>query len=280
MAFYKQIHADTVRTGFSGWLGNKGAVCTTFQLGSATISCVCAHLCSVEGHVQRRNEEIWEIFRAYPWLSQSSYSFLYGDLNYRLDVIPFSEALSLMDSKETNKMLQCDQLRRQIRTEQIPRFREAEITFPPSYKLVPHSINNYANAKLRTPAWCDRILFKTCDRPNPSYPTGPPVPARLETVSYGTLDLPNCSDHKMVYGYFDLYSDWLEYSPPLEFVLPDVSWPIGCDLTVRLLLLHNMHERIPTLSKPPFFSSWDWIGIHRYCPPPPSPLPLPCSNVT
>ena len=263
MAFYKQIHADTVRTGFSGFLGNKGAVCSTFQLGSVTISCVCAHLCSVEANVQRRNEEIREISLAYPWLSHSSYSFLYGDLNYRLDVIPFSEALQLMARKETHKMLQCDQLQRQIRTEQIPRFREAEITFPPSYKLVPHSIDNYANAKLRVPAWCDRILYRTSDRPHPAYPTGPTVPARLDPVAYGTLDLPNCSDHKMVYGYFDLYSDWLEFIPPLEFILPDVSWPSSRDLSVRLLLVRSMHEGLPTLSKLPLFSSWDWIGLHR-----------------
>ena len=87
VSFYRELCSDTVRTGFSGWVGNKGAVCTTFQLGSVTVSCVCVHLCSVESNVKRRNEEILEIMTSYPWFSSSNYSFLYGDLNYRLDVV-------------------------------------------------------------------------------------------------------------------------------------------------------------------------------------------------
>ena len=262
--FYRELCIHTVRTGFSGWVGNKGAVCTTFQLGSVTISCVCAHLCSVESNVKRRNEEILEIMTAYPWLQSSNYSFLYGDLNYRLDVVTFQEAIELMASRETGKLLQCDQLQRQILTKQIPRFNEAEIFFPPSYKLVPNSTDNYANSKMRTPAWCDRILFLTSDKPNPSYPRGPQTPVRLDPIHYNCLDLPDCSDHKVVYGYFDLYSDWLEYSPPLEFLLPDVSWPVTSDMTVKIVLLPNMYDRTSTLAKPPLFSSWDWIGLHRY----------------
>ncbi|KAI6658623.1 synaptojanin-1 isoform X3 [Oopsacas minuta] len=262
--FYKEMGSDTIRTGYSGWVGNKGAVCTTFQLGSVTVSCVCAHLCSVESNIKRRNEEIFEILTSYPWFNLSNYSILYGDLNYRLEIITFQEAIELMANKETKKLLQCDQLRMQILTDQIPRFNEAEILFPPSYKLVPYSTNNYNNSKQRTPAWCDRILFMTSDRPTPSYPNGPKIPVRVDPVEYSCLDLPDCSDHKVVYAYFDIYSDWLEYSPPLEFVLPDVSWPVTSDLPVKIELLHNMHERIPTIAKPPLFSSWDWIGLHRF----------------
>ena len=263
MPFFKELTSETVRTGFAGWMGNKGAVCTTFQLGSVTISCVCCHLCSVETNVQRRNEEIAEIMQSCPWVARSNYAFLYGDLNYRLDIITFQEALKLLGESDLKPLLQCDQLQRQILTDRVPRFDEADISFPPSYKLVPRSSDNYNNSKLRTPAWCDRIIYKTTDTPTPSFPHGPRIPARLEPVEYNRLELPDSSDHKMVYGYFDLYSDWLEYSPPLEFMLPDVSCPVTSDLTVRILILGNLSQRVPTVAKPPLFSSWDWIGMHR-----------------
>lgn len=100
-----------------------------------------------------------------------------GDLNYRLDdiavsynplVTPTSKRCArpavdhrireAMSSRDFQSLIDdCDQLRRVIRRRNaFEDFDEAEITFPPTYKI-DHS-GDYV--KKRRPAYCDRVLWK------------------------------------------------------------------------------------------------------------------------
>mmetsp|Transcript_35831 Transcript_35831/g.57563 ORF Transcript_35831/g.57563 Transcript_35831/m.57563 type:complete len:157 (-) Transcript_35831:210-680(-) len=112
---------------------------------------------------------------------------LAGDLNYRLDFDNTERVCNLIRNCEYKILLSADQLAKQMAaakaksngddddddddddtddgariTKCMRMLREPQITFPPTYKLVPmtneYSVNE-KNGKVRMPAWCDRILY-------------------------------------------------------------------------------------------------------------------------
>ena len=63
-------------------------------------------------------------------------------------------------------------------------WKEAEITFKPTYKYIKGSLA-HDTKEGRLPAWCDRILFREeC--------------AKMEVIKYGSISLP-VSDHMPVF---------------------------------------------------------------------------------
>lgn len=66
---------------------------------------------------------------------------------------------------------------------------ENNISFPPTYKYFIDS-DNYDISK-KQPSWCDRILYKNSKN--------------IKQLRYDRINV-NCSDHKPVYGYFEINS--------------------------------------------------------------------------
>uniref|UniRef100_A0ACD5TYJ9 Uncharacterized protein n=1 Tax=Avena sativa TaxID=4498 RepID=A0ACD5TYJ9_AVESA len=167
----------------------------TASSASTSLCFVCTHLASGEkdGDELRRNSDVSEILKrtrfprthrfSGPVPSPSPETILehdkviwLGDLNYRLTSSSTGgggETRGLLERNEWRALLERDQLRAEQRAGRVfggGGWEEGEIRFPPTYKYLSES-DTYAMAapsssgkpsrdKKRTPAWCDRILWR------------------------------------------------------------------------------------------------------------------------
>jgi phosphatidylinositol-bisphosphatase len=175
-------------------MGNKGAVSIRFNYHDTSFCFVAAHLSSGKGEVEARNRDYFEIIRKTtfrpaaahaatadgthtiekPWrrvgitaaidmyINDHAVVVWMGDLNYRLDG-ERDDIIELTMKDELETLGAKDQLNmeRAKRPDLFQNFCEAEITFPPTYKYEPGTTqyDSREGKKLRSPAWCDRILF-------------------------------------------------------------------------------------------------------------------------
>lgn len=200
--------------GLMGLVGNKGAVGIRFRLHSDYICFISSHLAAHIPAVQRRNQDVAEIVkrslfncippstshlktiqrmmvdhRAKPGpanLNDSSLVVWAGDLNYR---VPMESVVfrKILDMNGTSDLLARDQLnieRTQGRV-LLKDYHEAPINFQPTFKYDPGSNHYDTSEKNRTPAWCDRILFKSSDN-------------SAASLSYDSVQSILVSDHKPV----------------------------------------------------------------------------------
>jgi len=119
-------------------------------------------------------------------------SILNGDLNYRIDAIPRDTVVKIIQRNELDKLLERDQMvvsRRRHEGFRLGSFAEAPITFPPTYKYDVNSDTYDSSEKKRSPAWCDRLLFRG--------------QGRIKQIEYRRHEVRN-SDHRPVSGVFKI----------------------------------------------------------------------------
>ncbi|XP_044470654.1 type I inositol polyphosphate 5-phosphatase 5 [Mangifera indica] len=172
----------TVGRGIMGCLGNKGCISISMTVHNTSFCFVCSHLASgeKEGDELKRNADVAEILKSTQFhkICKRTYNtrapekivdhdrvIWLGDLNYRVS-LSYEEAILLLEVNDWDALLQKDQLnteREAGRT--FSGFNEGRIFFAPTYKYS-HNSDNYAGEtvkskkKRRTPAWCDRILWR------------------------------------------------------------------------------------------------------------------------
>lgn len=115
---------------------------------------------------------------------------LNGDLNYRIDSIPRHIIISAIQQNNLAKLLDRDQLlasRRKNPGFRLRSFIEAPITFAPTYKYDVGTDEYDSSEKKRSPAWCDRILYRGA--------------GRVKQLSYRRLEV-RASDHRPVTATF------------------------------------------------------------------------------
>ncbi|MED6123837.1 hypothetical protein PIB30_053209 [Stylosanthes scabra] len=99
-----------------------------------------------------------------PELSEADMIVFLGDFNYRLDGISYDEARDFVSQRCFDWLRERDQLRAEMEAGNVFQgMREAEITFPPTYKFERHQagLAGYdSGEKKRIPAWCDRVLYR------------------------------------------------------------------------------------------------------------------------
>lgn len=89
----------------------------------------------------------------------------FGDLNYRI-ALSHTDTLKLLKKKDWDSLLNKDQLKIEREAGRVFKgWREGLIKFAPTYKYSYNSDTylgetNTSPSKRRTPAWCDRILWK------------------------------------------------------------------------------------------------------------------------
>ena len=203
-----------VKTGFGG-AGNKGSCCINFNYFSTSISVACSHLAAGEKKNKQRLKEISDVLRQkistfikpdqdndsegedmyYEnrvesndiindpndpnslLFKDSDTWFLFGDLNFRIDM-DYEEFSSFIKNGENwKKLLDYDQFNKNQKAsiEFTENIQEDPIIHPPSYKYIlgtdlydydskeknedePNSAN--LSGKKRNPSWCDRIFYK------------------------------------------------------------------------------------------------------------------------
>jgi hypothetical protein len=91
--------------------------------------------------------------------------FLSGDLNYRIDY-PRPKVIASISNKHFEQLHQFDQLctlRRTFPLHPLANLSEGPLDFAPTYKYNRNTQVYDTSEKKRTPAWCDRILYRTSD---------------------------------------------------------------------------------------------------------------------
>lgn len=115
---------------------------------------------------------------------------LNGDLNYRIDAMSRDLVIREVAAGNLPKLLEKDQLllsRKRNPGFRLRAFQEKELTFPPTYKYDVGTDNYDTSEKKRSPAWCDRLLFRGV--------------GRIKQTEYRRHEV-RVSDHRPVSGMF------------------------------------------------------------------------------
>ncbi|XP_071734785.1 type I inositol polyphosphate 5-phosphatase 8 [Rutidosis leptorrhynchoides] len=180
--YVSDLKVSCVGRGIMGYLGNKGSISISMTLHRTTFCFVCTHLASgeKEGDEFKRNSDVIEILKKTKFsrsfrtlgkpvapdniLGHEKIIWL-GDLNYRLSSTS-EDVGELLTRNDWQALLEKDQLKIEQKAGRIfEGWEEGRICFAPTYKYITNTDQYVAQTctpkgKRRTPAWCDRILWK------------------------------------------------------------------------------------------------------------------------
>ncbi|NXG71299.1 SHIP2 phosphatase, partial [Baryphthengus martii] len=252
------VHTSSVKTGIANTLGNKGAVGVSFLFNGTSFGFVNCHLASGSEKTHRRNQNYSDIVRslvlgdkrlgAFDLTLRFTHLFWFGDLNYRLDM-DVQDILAHLTKKEFEALLVVDQLNLEREKNKVfLRFREGDISFPPTYRYERGTRDTYmwqkfkpTGVRINVPSWCDRILWK-------SHPE-----THVVCNSYGCTDDIVTSDHSPVFATFEVgvTSQFVPKKPPASGSGPE---PLAC------IEWENIEVIVKTTSR-----SKCYIEFHSYC---------------
>jgi len=166
----RQVCCDRIKTGFGGLVANKGSVCARFAVGEITTCFMNLHLPAGTGtakaakrdrHVRKTMSRAFQSTLAcgsvWPLpeqkLASHDVSVLFGDFNSRPDMKTNERGAA----KHLQARLEADELLLG-RFPSLHGFSEGPVCFPPTFRYVPGT-DRFSSRS--SPAWCDRVLFKT-----------------------------------------------------------------------------------------------------------------------
>ncbi|OCK79528.1 DNase I-like protein [Lepidopterella palustris CBS 459.81] len=207
----RDVSAAEVKLGMGGLHGNKGALIVRFIIDDSSICFINCHLAAGQTQTVHRNNDIASIMEtdALPaqldpagrtdlfvgggdgsMILDHEICILNGDLNYRIDAMPRNTVIEAVKANNLSKLLDRDQLllsRKKNPGFRLRAFTEAPITFAPTYKYDVGTDNYDSSEKKRSPAWCDRLLYRGL--------------GRIKQVNYRRHEV-RVSDHRPVSGKF------------------------------------------------------------------------------
>ncbi|KAF2646551.1 DNase I-like protein [Massarina eburnea CBS 473.64] len=210
----RDVAGAEIKLGFSGRVGNKGALVVRFFLDDSSLCFINCHLAAGQTQTTHRNNDAAAIMEASPLPHNRSPSdsanffigggdgsmildheicILNGDLNYRIDSMTRDSVISAVKQGNLPKLLDRDQLllsRKRNPGLRLRTFNEAPITFAPTYKYDVGTDTYDTSEKKRSPAWCDRLLYRGV--------------GRIKQLEYRRHDCVKVSDHRPVSGKFKI----------------------------------------------------------------------------
>lgn len=214
----RHVHTSEVKRGMGGLHGNKGALIMRLVLDDSSVCFINCHLAAGQTQTINRNNDIAAILEAealptFPLSQNSSAShsdvftsggdgsmvldheicILNGDLNYRIDTMGRDTVIKHISQQNLPRLLDRDQLllsRKKNPGFRLRAFRENSIDFPPTYKYNVNTDDYDTSEKRRSPAWCDRILYRGL--------------GKVKCVEYRRWEDLRISDHRPVSGLFRL----------------------------------------------------------------------------
>ncbi|AEO56829.1 hypothetical protein MYCTH_2302198 [Thermothelomyces thermophilus ATCC 42464] len=208
------LSSAEVKRGMGGLHGNKGAIVVRFMVDHTSLCFVNCHLAAGQGSANARHNDIAAILEAQllppqrdPGVRIDSFvgggdgsmildhelCLLNGDLNYRIDTMSRDTVVAAVKAGNLAKLLERDQLlvaRRRNPGFRLRAFEERPIEFAPTYKYDVGTDNYDTSEKRRSPAWCDRLLYR-CGGGR----------GRIEQLDYRRHEV-RVSDHRPVSGRF------------------------------------------------------------------------------
>ncbi|GAB0134408.1 hypothetical protein EsDP_00002782 [Epichloe bromicola] len=210
----RNLHAAEVKRGMGGLHGNKGAVAVRFKVDDTSLCFVNCHLAAGQSQANSRHNDIAAILEAnlFPterdpetrldaftaggdgsMILDHELCILNGDLNYRIDTMSRDTVVKAVQQQQLSKLLERDQLlvaRRRNPAFRLRAFEELPITFSPTYKYDVGTDTYDTSEKRRSPAWCDRLLYRG--------------QGRVRQLDYTRHEV-RVSDHRPVTGSFRLW---------------------------------------------------------------------------
>ncbi|KAI8933278.1 hypothetical protein NX059_009906 [Plenodomus lindquistii] len=210
----RDVCAAEIKLGFSGRVGNKGALVVRFFIDDSSLCFINCHLAAGQTQTVHRNNDAASIMENAPLPKNRSPSdcanyfvgggdgsmildheicILNGDLNYRIDAMPRNTVVAAVQQGNLQKLLERDQLllsRKRNPGFRLRAFNEMPINFAPTYKYDVGTDNYDTSDKQRSPAWCDRLLYRGL--------------GRIKQVEYRRHEGVKVSDHRPVSGRFRL----------------------------------------------------------------------------
>ncbi|KAL1905982.1 hypothetical protein Sste5344_008241 [Sporothrix stenoceras] len=210
----RNVAITEVKRGMGGLHGNKGAVAIRFLLDNTSMCFVNCHLAAGQSQAASRHNDAAAILDSTglpmerdPNVRIDSYigggdgtmildhelCILNGDLNYRIDTMSRDTVVTAVKAGNLAKLLDRDQLlvaRRRNAGFRLRAFDELPLRFDPTYKYDVGTDNYDSSEKKRSPAWCDRLLYRGGHG------------ARVRQLNYRRHEV-RVSDHRPVTGCFE-----------------------------------------------------------------------------
>lgn len=190
----------------------KGAVMIRFTIDDTSLCLINCHLAAGQSQANARHTDIAAILDAAVLPSERDPStrldtyvgggdgtmaldhelcLLNGDLNYRIDTMSRDTVVMAVKAGNLGKLLERDQLlvaRRRNPAFRLRAFVEMPIGFAPTYKYDVGTDTYDSSEKKRSPAWCDRLLYRGRE-------------GRVQQLDYRRHEV-KVSDHRPVTGRF------------------------------------------------------------------------------
>ncbi|OAA41660.1 Inositol polyphosphate-related phosphatase [Metarhizium rileyi] len=210
----RNLSAAEIKRGMGGLHGNKGAVAIRFRVDDTSLCFVNCHLAAGQSQANSRHNDVAAVLEAnlFPaevdpetrldtltgggdgsMILDHELCILSGDLNYRIDTMSRDTVVKAVQQQQLAKLLDRDQLlvaRRRNAAFRLRAFEELPITFAPTYKYDVGTDTYDTSEKRRSPAWCDRVLFRG--------------QGRVRQLDYRRHEV-RASDHRPVTGSFRLW---------------------------------------------------------------------------
>lgn len=210
----RDVCAAEIKLGFSGRVGNKGALVVRFFIDDSSLCFINCHLAAGQTQTVHRNNDAASIMEAAPLPGNRSPTdcenffvgggdgsmildheicILNGDLNYRIDAMPRNIVIEAVKQGNLPKLLDRDQLllsRKRNPGFRLRAFNELPINFAPTYKYDVGTDTYDSSDKQRSPAWCDRVLYRGL--------------GRIKQTEYRRHDGVRVSDHRPVSAKFKI----------------------------------------------------------------------------
>ncbi|KFY35443.1 hypothetical protein V494_05899 [Pseudogymnoascus sp. VKM F-4513 (FW-928)] len=212
----KNLSASEVKRGMGGLHGNKGALIIRFVVDDTSMCFVNCHLAAGQAHTKLRNHDISSILESTvlpverdsnarldsyigggdgSMILDHEVCIINGDLNYRIDTMGRDAVVNTVKAGNLAKLLERDQLlvsKRKNPGFRLRAFQEMPITFNPTYKYDVGTDTYDTSEKKRSPAWCDRILYRDGHVVN-----------RIKQFDYRRHEV-RVSDHRPVSALFEM----------------------------------------------------------------------------
>lgn len=222
-----RVRSDTANVGLGGVAGNKGAIGARFTVFDTDFVIINSHLAAHAKEVNRRNEDFASITGGLWNLRDNAevdilatavhHLFWMGDLNYRID-LERDKVLELVEKKDWESLREGDQLIKEMAAGRaFQGFEEGRTDFRPTYRYTRGS-REYTAVKMRTPSYCDRILYRSL------------AGCKVALQEYLPADEIQTSDHSPVYGVFEAELVHTRGTRDLEAIAMDNDFQEARDL--------------------------------------------------